>query len=123
MTYITIDLDWPTKLEIRQAWHRAERLGYAPEGRVSSSGHGVHIRSSNPPSAPIGINESERRYCKDDPARIAGDTENRLPNNQVLWDEKDGKKSGPWADSLHKLIARYERSVTLTPTQHKAKHD
>jgi hypothetical protein len=119
---LTIDLDWPTKFEIRQTWHRAGRLGYVPEGRVSASGHGIHIRSSETPTVPIGINESERRYCRDDPARIAGDMENRLPNNQVLWDEKDGKRAGHWTDSLRKLIGRYERSVNLTPTQHRAKH-
>jgi len=120
---LTIDLDWPTKLQIRQAWHRAERLGYTPKGRVSASGHGVHIRGSGTPTVPIGINESERRYCRDDPARIAGDKENRLPNNQVLWDEKDGNKAGPWTDGLQTLIARYCRSANLTPTQHQIKHD
>jgi len=123
MSYITIDLDWPSKLYISMCWHRVEGMGYNPEGRVSSSGHGVHIRSSETPAYPIEINESERRYCGDDPKRIAGDIDDDLNSNQVLWDEKNGSEAGPWTDSLDELIARYTISVNMTPTQHRAKYE
>jgi hypothetical protein len=123
MSYITIDLDWPRKYEIMVAWNRVEDCGYYPEGRVSASGHGIHIRSTKLPSYPIGVNESERRYCLDDPKRIAGDIDGDLAVNQVLWDEKDGNEAGEWTDWLDQLLRRYERSVTLTPIQYEAKYE
>ena len=123
MSYITVDLDWPEKLAVRASWHRLERLGYNPEGRVSASGHGVHIRSKGRPEIPIEVNERERRYANDDKERIYGDKTDRLPNNQVLWDTKNGDKAGEWTDSLETLIARYDRSCKLTPNQYKQKYE
>jgi len=123
MSCITVDLDWPSKLMIRRTWYRVVTLGYDPEGRVSASGHGVHIRSKERPVIPIEVNEKERRYANDDKTRIYGDKEDRLPNNQVLWDQKNGQEAGSWTDDLETVIGRYQRSCNLTPTQHKRKHD
>lgn len=123
MSYITVDLDWPSKLMVRRTWYRVETLGYEPEGRVSASGHGVHIKSKTKPMLPIEINEKERRYANDDKERIHGDKTNRLPNNQVLWDKKGGREAGPWTDELDVLVGRYQRSCELTPTEHRLKHD
>jgi len=123
MSYITVDLDWPSKLSIRRTWYRVETLGYEPQGRVSASGHGVHIKSKARPTIPIEINEKERRYAVDDKNRIKGDKENELSSNQVLWDKKGDKEAGPWTDDLDVLVGRYQRSCKLTPTQHRLKHD
>lgn len=105
------------------SWRRVEAMGYEPKGRVSASGHGAHIKSKGRPIVPIEINEEERRYANDDKERIHGDKEDRLPNNQVLWDEKNGREAGEWKDDLETLIARYHRSCNLTPTQHRRKHE
>jgi hypothetical protein len=124
MTYVSIDLDWPSKLQIIETWHRLKKhTEKGPEGRLSASGHGVHIRSHRVLPETVGVAEKERIHAGDDMDRLQADV--AFPNapNQLLWDTKDGETAGGWTRTLHKLISRYDRSVALTPTQYRAKHD
>lgn len=120
MEMITIDLDWPTKLEIVTAWNRVSRTlpqGSTPQGRVSSGMHGVHIRSHAVLPADVPVNETMRRQCGDDPTRIEGDIRNRLAHNQVFYDKKGNNQAGKWLGDLDELIAEYKRNCEQTPTQ------
>jgi hypothetical protein len=124
MTYVTIDLDWPTKLEIAKAWHRVKQhTNDGPYGRVSSGGCGVHIKSDATLPEPVPVSEPERIHAGDDMDRLEADRQFPNAPNQLLWDKKDGKRPGDWTVTLEVLIWRYEQSIDLTPTQHQAKHD
>jgi len=114
MRYVTTDLDWPTRTEIVTAWYRVAHVtDTEPEGRLSQSGHGVHIRSHARRPAETRINEQERRYCLDDPKRIKGDNDGDLYHKQVLFSSPH-----PWVSDLTRLVQQYQRECTLTPTQH-----
>jgi len=116
--YITVDLDWPTVYEIVRSWHRVRRVAGTPVGRVSASGHGIHIKSDTMPMYPVPEHARERRHCGDDSNRIYGDRTDNREANQVLFDHKAGSDAGPWVETLDRLVAEYRRSCNKTPTQH-----
>lgn len=122
MTYVSIDLDWPSKFEITRAWYGVQQYGGEPRGRVSSGGHGVHIRNRMVLPERVPVAEAPRRDLGDDPKRVDRDVQNSGAPNQLLWDYKHGNRSDEWTDSLTELLSRYSGSVKLTPTQHKVKH-
>lgn len=108
---ITVDLDNPTRFEVVKSWEEVKAFsdGFA-EGRISSSGEGVHIRDRQVLPAEVPINERARRVCGDDPTRIEGDKQNRMDRNQVLYSKKGDSEAGEWTDSLEQLIQWYEAS-------------
>jgi hypothetical protein len=123
MTYVTVDLDWPSRLEIIKSWHRVADMSDAGvEGRVSSSGTGVHIRTAETPVYPTPIAERKRRHAGDDPTRIDGDVSNTLQSNQVLYDCKGESEAREWVGDMEELLDRYVVAVPITPTEHKARH-
>lgn len=113
---ITVDLDEPTRLEIVMSWTRVDM--YDPEGttegRVSSNGRGVHIRSRHVLPAVVPINERKRRLCLDDPKRIDGDKSGSLSRPQVLWDKKGNQHAGGWNKHIDGLVTEYQRAVPIT---------
>lgn len=117
---LTVDLDWPEKLQIVKSWHYLERHGDGPvQGRISSGGHGVHLQAGETLEYPVEVNERHRRMAGDDPTRIRGDKENVLQENQVLYTHKGDREVGLWHYSLRGLLAAYDRSANRTPNQHR----
>jgi len=104
---VTTDLDDPTRFDIVQSWHRLENISERIEGRISSSGNGIHMRGFGV-ETDDGLAERYRRICGDDPFRIYLDKKMYWRPSQVLYDEKDGKRSGSWVDTLTELLARYQ---------------
>lgn len=120
---ITVDLDWPTKMEIVSSWHYLESHGNGRvTGRVSSGGHGVHIRAQDRLPHPCPVNEHHRRMAGDDITRLRGDIENDLEHNQVFFTSKQGRKVGRWVESIDLLLSEYDRSSNLTPEQYEVKN-
>jgi len=117
MTYVTADLDWPTRMRITKTWHRIANADPDGDlsGRVSASGHGVHIRSRDVLPADVPVAERERRVCCDDPKRIRGDVQDTLCHNQVFFDRKGDAEAGRWVERLDTLLSEYKRSVNLLP--------
>lgn len=112
--YVTVDLDDPTRMEIVKAWHNvADATGTDPQGRLSSSRTGVHIRSHEVLPGHVPIAETIRRMCGDDVKRIEGDIDDALCHNQVLFDGKGGRDAGRWVDDLDALIGQYEREHSV----------
>lgn len=111
MTYVTVDLDKPTRLDIVSAWYNVKSIDPDGnvQGRISSSGEGVHIRSRPVAPFPVPINETERRVCGDDPKRVDIDKENTIESNQVLWDTKYGKEAGEWTTDVNHLVKEYQK--------------
>jgi len=123
MTYVSVDLDWPSKLEITIAWIRvAKHTTDGPYGRISASGHGIHIKSHRVLPDPVPVAETERIHAGDDMNRLEADMKFDAAPNQLLWDKKDGQKPGEWADDMDYLIAEYRMETQLTPTQYEIKH-
>jgi len=124
MTYVSIDLDWPSKTEITKAWYRVEKHATdGPYGRVSASGHGVHIISDKVLPDPVPVAEESRIHAGDDMDRVRADVEFPNAPNQLTFDKKDGRRADSWTDELNRLIAQYHLETNLTPTEHKIKHD
>lgn len=109
MSYITVDLDDPSVVEVLRAWKRVKYYSDSDKihGRVSSSGSGVHIASSLETPEDIPVNERERLLCFDDEKRVKGDKYNDIKSNQVLFDSKGGKDSGRWFNNLNDLVKEY----------------
>lgn len=105
--YVTIDLDYPTRLEIVTAWKRLESFGDV-EGRLSKSGNGVHLRTTDVPIYPVPIRERQRRIALDDRNRIEADNRSDLNHNQVLWDSPY-----EWTKSVDRLASQYKRKQPL----------
>jgi len=116
--YVTTDLDYPSRIEIVTAWNRvSEYADGRPYGRVSQSGHGVHIKSHRRREADTPTRAKPRRRCLDDPKRIDGDRAGDLYHKQVLF-----SSPYPWVRSVDRLVRKYESATTLTPTQYKVKY-
>lgn len=117
MTYITADLDKPTRYEITKAWYTIKRYADNPklQGRVSSGGYGVHIRSHPILPRNVPVAETQRRLVGDDIKRIEGDVSDKLCHNQVFFDSKGEKTAGQWLDRLNAVIQAYRRSVEILP--------
>lgn len=114
---ITVDLDWPTIMQIVTSWHRVKRNGKGrARGRVSANGHGVHITDTEILPREVPVNEDVRRHCGDDIKRIEGDIKGGA-RNQFLYDQKGDETAGEWVEDLDSLIQLYKQSVTETPTQ------
>lgn len=102
--HVTIDLDRPSRLQITSTWYN---LRYSRpmslEGRISSSGEGVHIRATY--HTPLTDRQSLniRRALGDDHQRIHYDeTRPDAKPSQILFDKKNGKTAGQWtADHEH----------------------
>jgi len=111
--YVTVDLDNPQLGRIVKSWKRVSVLcditgSGGPYGRVSSSGTGVHIRTHWYRPHEVEVRSVLRRMCLDDKNRIAGDMENEIETNQVLYDSKGATAHcGPWVRSLGDLIYQY----------------
>lgn len=116
MTTVTVDLDYPTRVEILTAWHRVERVGDGrTRGRVSASGAGVHIQGQEILPENVPVNEKARRQCLDDSKRIDADLRQGLANNQVCFHRKGDKVAGEWLHTAEELIHEYTSSVEITP--------
>lgn len=107
---VTVDLDEPRLYEIRDAWRVLSEASdrFEPEGRVSSSGTGVHLKvhgfeGSQQDTHPI------RRLAGDDPKRLEFDHKLSQKPKQILFGQKPkkGATAGEWRDSLEHLQADY----------------
>lgn len=110
--YVTVDLDFPTVLQITTVWNRMEKDCEIVQGRVSSSGNGVHLRGTEPPTNDS-VAEQLRRIYGDDPKRIQFDIERDNRPSQVLFDSKRGKDAGEWYYHINGVIADYKRNRNI----------
>lgn len=107
MTRITLDLDDPTVFEVVRSWHRLDSFGRTEvEGRVSSSGNGVHLKvhGSRRPTDKI---DTIRRTLGDDGKRVDIDRDpSEQSPRQVLFGSKPsaGQSAGEWTDDLRQLL-------------------
>jgi hypothetical protein len=111
---LTIDLDKPLKLEIVTAWKSLEKYGQ-PEGRVSSSGTGVHLKvhgvdMTHDETIPI------RLAMGDDKFRAKHDTESKAKPRQMTFTRKGGNVAGEWQNSLERVLQQYDRRCTYRLT-------
>lgn len=105
---LTIDLDSPPVPEIVYSWGYAKWYGGdGPYGRVSSGRNGVHIKSNWTVPPDPGVERFHRERAGDDTFRIRGDISNVFQVNQVLFDRKGDRESGPWTPDLNTLIKSY----------------
>lgn len=103
---ITVDLDGPTKADIWKAWYVLSFYGN-PEGRISSSGSGVHVkvhgfRGDLEDTIPIRI------IAGDDRKRIWFDLYYKGKPRQIMFTEKKGRYSSEWVSDLGLLMYMYE---------------
>ena len=114
---VTIDLDTPTRLQILQTWNRLEGIG-TPQGRVSSSGNGVHIRVEDAPedmhaSGPKGL--LFRLFAGDDKSRVYVDGMVRRDPPNVAFDHKPQGDAGRWVRNVEELISELVAERTEIP--------
>jgi hypothetical protein len=104
----TIDLDDPTELEIIKAWNRMENHGEGVVyGRVSSSGHGVHLKVHGCDEATV---EQLRMICGDDPKRRQFDAATDLKPKQILFSSKPATEgAGEWSTDIDRVVSEYRR--------------
>ena len=107
--FVTIDLDRPSRLQITAVWYN---LRYSRpmslEGRISSSGEGVHIRATY--HTPLTDRQSLniRRALGDDHQRIHYDeTRPEAKPSQILFDIKRGRAAGEWTTDIEHLQRMY----------------
>lgn len=108
---ISIDLDEPTVMRVVSSWHSLDKLGEV-QGRVSSSGNGVHLKCFN-----HGLSEDKitvvRHRLGDDKRRIALDQNSEIKPDQIAFTDKldleTGKwgEAGPWHEDMEMLITDY----------------
>lgn len=107
--YVTIDLDRPSRLQITAVWYNL--LYSRPmslEGRLSSSGEGVHIRATYHKPLTDRQSLNVRRALGDDHQRIHYDeTRPEAKPSQILFDTKNGKTAGQWTADLEHLQRMY----------------
>jgi hypothetical protein len=87
-------------------------------GRVSQSGHGVHLRDREVFPGDVPLNEYHRRMAGDDLKRIRGDEREDLHGRQILW-----SSGHVWHESVDELIREYEQTCNLTPAQHEYRYE
>jgi hypothetical protein len=107
--FVTIDLDRPSRLQITAVWYN---LRYSRpmslEGRISSSGEGVHIRATYHKPLTDRQSLNIRRALGDDHQRIYYDeTRPEAKPSQILFDTKNGKTAGQWTADLEHLQRMY----------------
>ena len=107
--FVTIDLDRPSRLQITAVWYN---LRYSRpmslEGRLSSSGEGVHIRATYHKPLTDRQSLNVRRALGDDHQRIHYDeTRPEAKPSQILFDTKNGKTAGQWTGDLEHLQRMY----------------
>jgi len=107
MTFVTVDLDSPSIVEVLEAWHYLDYVGGSVCGRVSSSGRGVHIRADGVE----GEAEHHRRMAGDDSKRIELDIVRDYRPEQVLFDSKKDDGAGSWVNDVESLIKEYQDST------------
>jgi len=106
---ITVDLDEPTKLEIRQSWNRLRNYGDGDVfGRVSSSGMGCHLKVHGF-DGDLEDTVLPRLWCGDDTRRAYYDMDWNLKPKQIMFGSKpaDNNHAGDWRESLDHLLADY----------------
>lgn len=107
--YITIDLDRPARVRILQAWYNLSRIGPATiQGRISSSGEGVHIAARLHEPITYEAMMEIRRELGDDPRRIYFDeVRPEAKPSQILFDIKRGRAAGEWTTDIEHLQRMY----------------
>lgn len=78
------------------------------QGRISSSGEGVHIKATYHNALTDRQSLNIRRALGDDNQRIHYDeTRPQAKPSQILFDYKNGKRAGEWTTDLEHLLRMY----------------
>jgi hypothetical protein len=107
MTRVTLDLDDPHPVEVQRAWYRLRDAGVERvQGRVSSSGDGVHLRAFGYDGGREACDRL-RRDAGDHGVRVEYDNVYGRKPRQILFDSKGDNDAGPWVDTLPSIIDAY----------------
>jgi len=109
---ISLDLDSPSVFEVTRAWFYLSRRGLV-QGRVSSSGNGIHIKCFK-----HGLSEREietiRMKLGGDTRRIEMDRNSDYKFDQIMFTSKENletnrwETAGPWYKDLYDLVSNYQ---------------
>jgi len=103
---ITVDMDFPTEVEVLRAYNYLKTLG-TPKARISSSGKGIHLKvhGYEPDSDKV---ERIRRLLGDDNKRVDIDRERKHKPKQVMFSSKHGDEATGWNTDVLAVVDEYK---------------